>query len=145
MDIKKLYGGLGILFFLLMSLFLLTKCGYKEDNIDIKVGVAAEEFPRVDSRKYEGKLRATALIIEGGGTRLCIVTCDVIDISRDFIDDVGRKIESELGIPFKNILISASHTHHGYSTSDSSFVKCDCCHFVQEGEYIYKCFRIFLW
>jgi hypothetical protein len=75
-------------------------------------------------------LRATAMVIEGKDTKLCIVSCDVSKFERDIIDDVGRKIEAECGIPFENILISATHTLHSPSATsvhghskDETFVK----------------------
>jgi neutral ceramidase len=129
MELKKMYCKSGIIFFfLILFLLLQTKCGNKESNIVVKVGVASEEFTDADSIKQEGKLRATAMVIEGGGTKLCIVSCDVIQIRRSFIDDVGRKIETELGIPFGNILISATHTHQAPSIGEpfgieNTFVK----------------------
>jgi neutral ceramidase len=115
----------GILFFLAISLFLLTRCSGKEGNIDVKVGVDSEEFTDADSTKQEGKLRAAAMVIEGDGIKLCIVSCDILFFRRDIIDEVGRKIESELGIPFNNILISATHTHYAPSTHKSFGVSLD--------------------
>ena len=117
---------------------LLTNCNKKKENIDVKVATAAEEIACDDSMDIggsifpwratgqEGKLRATAVVIEGGETRLCIVSCDVLILSRDIIDEVGTKIEAECGIPFENILIAATHTHsapstatvHGYSRDE---------------------------
>ena len=64
----------------------------------------------------EGKLRASALLVEGGGEKLCILSCDVLMFKRDIADEVAKRIESECGIPFRNILISATHTHHAPST-----------------------------
>jgi hypothetical protein len=105
------------------------KVNIQEGNMkEVKVAAAATEIVCDDSmviagsiqphfaHGQEGKIRASTVVIEGGGTKLCIVSCDVILFHRDIIDDVGRKIEAECGIPFKNILISATHTHHAPST-----------------------------
>jgi len=64
----------------------------------------------------EGKIRASAVIIEDEKTRFCIVSCDVLMFGRDIIDEVERRIEAECGIPFENILVSATHTHHAPTT-----------------------------
>jgi len=64
----------------------------------------------------EGKLRASALVVAGGKEKLCLVSCDVLMFNRDMVDEVTKRIESECGIPFENILISATHTHHAPST-----------------------------
>lgn len=63
----------------------------------------------------EGKLRASAAIVEADA-RLCIVACDVIVIPGDVADRAARAIEAECGIPFGNILICGSHTHHAPTT-----------------------------
>ncbi|MBX3444523.1 MAG: hypothetical protein KF774_19135 [Planctomyces sp.] len=63
----------------------------------------------------EGKLQATALVV-AGDTRLCLVAVDVLMINRDYLDPAAKRIEEECGIPFENILINSSHTHHAPST-----------------------------
>jgi hypothetical protein len=94
---------------------------------DIKVAAAAAEIVGDDSMEIaggispghvvgqEGKLRASAIVIEAD-TRVCIVSCDVLVLQRDILDDVCRKIEAEENIPFENTLITASHTHHAPTT-----------------------------
>lgn len=63
----------------------------------------------------EGAIRAAALVIEAD-VRVAIISCDVLMIGRDLLDPIARKIEAEVGIPFENILIAATHTHHAPST-----------------------------
>lgn len=95
----------------------------------LKVGSAAVELAGDDSmviaggigpgkaEGQEGKLRAVATVIEGpGGARVAIVACDVLMMQRDYLDSAAKSIEAELGIPFGNILINATHTHHAPST-----------------------------
>ncbi len=64
----------------------------------------------------EGRLRASALVVAGREEKLCLVSCDVLMFNRDIVDEIAKRIESECGIPFENILISATHTHHAPST-----------------------------
>ena len=120
MEIRNIYCKAWMIFLIVSSL-LLTKCDNKKDVDHVKIAFAAEEFPRVDSRKYEGKLRATAMVIEKEQTKLCIVSCDILKIPREIADEVERKIEAELGIPFSNIMITATHTHSGPNVYDPSF------------------------
>lgn len=63
----------------------------------------------------EGKLQATATVIHGN-QRLCIVAVDILMMHRDYMDQAARGIETACNIPFDNILINASHTHHAPST-----------------------------
>ncbi|MGQ9690555.1 MAG: hypothetical protein ACUVQY_04735, partial [Thermoproteota archaeon] len=65
--------------------------------------------------EVEGKLRASALIIEKN-MKICLISCDVLMATRNDLDDVCQKIEGEIGIPFENILIAATHTHHAPAT-----------------------------
>ena len=100
----------------------------QEGDMQIKAAASAAEIVGDDSmviagsihphfaHGQEGKLRASALVVEGEGEKLCLVSCDVLMFNKDIIDDVARRIESECGIPFENILISATHTHHAPST-----------------------------
>jgi len=81
-----------------------------DDSMDIAGGISAGHVSG-----QEGKLRASAIIIEGN-TKVCIVSCDVLAIQRDILDDVCRKVEAEENIPFENILITATHTHHAPTT-----------------------------
>ncbi len=63
----------------------------------------------------EGKLQATAIVLSGN-TKLCLVGVDVLMMNRDLLDEAARRIEKECRIPFANILINASHTHHAPTT-----------------------------
>jgi hypothetical protein len=95
----------------------------------VKVGSAAVDFTADDSmvigggigpghaEGQEGKLRAVATVIEGpGGAKAAIVAGDVLMVNRDYLDPAAKAIEAELGIPFANILINATHTHHAPTT-----------------------------
>ncbi len=76
--------------------------------------IAGGIHPRFASGR-EGKIRANALIIEKN-TKICIVSCDVLALQRDVCDEVCLEIEKKFGIPFKNILITSTHTHHAPAT-----------------------------
>ncbi len=81
-----------------------------DDSMAIAGGIA----PRFVSDQ-EGRIGASAVIAEGAGM-LCVVSCDVLMAERDLLDAAAREIEALCGIPFENILIAATHTHHAPST-----------------------------
>ena len=62
-------------------------------------------------------LLAKALVLDDGETRLAIIALDALavggigDIRDDFLPKLRRRIERELGIPGRNVLVNASHTH----------------------------------
>ena len=63
----------------------------------------------------EGLLQATAIVIRGDKA-ICLIAADVLMMHRDWLDQVAKAVVAECGIPFENILINASHTHHAPST-----------------------------
>lgn len=97
---------------------------------DLKVGAAAVNLQAADSMvisggigpRYaegqEGQLRATAVVLQKPGqTKVALVACDVLFVSRRDVDPALREIARTTGIPFENILVSATHTHHAPSTT----------------------------
>jgi neutral ceramidase len=92
-----------------------------------KVGSATSEMVADDSmvigggigpgmaKGQEGKLQATAIVIVGDA-KLCLIAADILMMHRDYMDQAARAIEKECGIPFDNIMLNASHTHHAPST-----------------------------
>jgi len=67
------------------------------------------------AKGQEGKLQATAIVIHGE-IKLCVVAVDILMMHRDFTDQAAHGIEQACGIPFNNIFINSSHTHHAPST-----------------------------
>jgi len=96
---------------------------------NLKVGCACSEVRADDSMVIgggigpmyltgqEGQLRAAAVVVEAN-VKVCVLTCDVLFLGRDFCDHVANIIEAREDIPFGNILICATHTHHAPTTMD---------------------------
>lgn len=69
------------------------------------------------ARGQEGKLRASAVVIQGpSGERAALIACDVLMIERDILDRAAQRVGRETGIPFDHILINATHTYHAPTT-----------------------------
>ncbi|MGC8831038.1 MAG: hypothetical protein ACP5PQ_00435 [Thermoproteota archaeon] len=95
---------------------------------DESMVIAGGIHPRFASGR-EASVRASVLIVEKDA-RICIVSCDVLALQRDVCDELCLEIEEKFEIPFENILIAATHTHHAPSTvtvhaykRDESFVE----------------------
>jgi len=62
-------------------------------------------------------LFAKALVLNDGSTQLAILALDALaiggigDIHDDFLPKLRQRIEQELGIPGKHVIVNASHTH----------------------------------
>src|SRR5262245_7043219 len=98
----------------------------------LRVGAAAVGIPADDSMVIggsiqpgratgqEGQLRAVAVVLENvevRPTRLAIVACDVLFVTRDLLEPVAEEIQQKCGIPPANLLVNATHTHHAPSTA----------------------------
>jgi hypothetical protein len=60
-------------------------------------------------------LYCRALILDDGDCRICLITLDLIVVSREWGDRAREMIVERTGIPADRILISATHTHTGPS------------------------------
>lgn len=97
---------------------------------NLKVGAAAVELRSDDALPIaggigpgkatgqDGMLRAVATVVQGppNGTRVAIVALDILMIRRDYLDAAAKEIEQRTGIPFNNVIINCTHTHHAPST-----------------------------
>ncbi len=103
-------------------------CTLAADAPGLRAGAAAVAFDARDdmviaggigpggASGQEGRLGACATVIALGDEKLAIVACDILMMRRDFIDAAAREIEAKTGIPFANILVNATHTHHAPTT-----------------------------
>ncbi len=88
--------------------------GVTDIKADDSMAIAGGILPGY-AKGQEGKLRASTVLVKKGEDEICIVSCDVLMAERDVLDDVEREIEKRYGIPFNNILIASTHTHHAPS------------------------------
>jgi len=66
--------------------------------------------------RQEGKLRATAVVLRRDTTKLAVVACDVLMLTRDIVDPALEEIARSCNISGDHVLVNASHTHHAPST-----------------------------
>ncbi len=92
---------------------------------DLQVGVAQVDItpppgaPMAGyyfNRAAEGvhdPLLAKAMVLDGNGIRLALVTCDLLSMPGDIARQARARIADDPGIPPAHVLISATHTHTG--------------------------------
>ena len=56
-------------------------------------------------------LHATSLVLDDGNTATVLVSIEVLGVSREFADAVRDDISHRTGIPARNVVLSATHTH----------------------------------
>ncbi len=88
--------------------------GRARECISPPLGVQlAGYFHAREAKSVRDDLYARAVVIESGGVRLALVSCDLISITGEVSNAAKALIETETGIPATNILVCATHTHTG--------------------------------
>lgn len=63
------------------------------------------------------RLHARALVAEGEGGKVAVVSCDLCVLDPDTINDVRRLVGDPLGMPPEHVMVFTTHTHAGPVTS----------------------------
>jgi hypothetical protein len=76
----------------------------------VDITPAQSELPK----NYEGihdHIHSRALVIDNGGSTAALITVDAGSVPDPIWQAVTKQLESELGIPTKNVMLTATHTH----------------------------------
>lgn len=76
-------------------------------------GRLAGHFYEILSTGIHDSLWAKALVLQQGKEKYAFVFCDLIGLTQDISTEAREKASAKTGIPVKNILISAAHSHTG--------------------------------
>ena len=79
---------------------------------DTPAYLAGYEMNRLSAGVHD-RLMARCLILESGGVRIALVSCDVIGLPRYQIEAIRAKIKNVAG---ERVIIAATHTHSGPDT-----------------------------
>ena len=110
----------GILLFSLCLLWLAVPAAGQENRVgSLRAGVAKSDITTdaAEGVRINDPLYAKALVLDDGNTKLAIIAMDVTaiggigEIGDDFLPTLRGRIDSELGIPGRNVLVNASHNH----------------------------------
>ena len=64
-------------------------------------------------------LHARSIVVQGEDrTSVAMITVAVVNMSEQIMDNIRNKVNQATGIPFNNIIISATHTHSGPTVGD---------------------------
>jgi hypothetical protein len=61
-------------------------------------------------------LEARVLVYETAGGRCCLITCDLLAMSRDFSDPIRAAVAEAIGTDSERVVTSCTHVHAGPST-----------------------------
>ena len=74
-------------------------------------GAIVGGFVRFPATNVHDELHARCLVLDDGKSRLALVVCDLLGVSRDVSIEARKLIQQNSGIPPEHVLISAVHTH----------------------------------
>jgi hypothetical protein len=77
------------------------------------------------ARRVMDDLYAKTLLLESGDKRFAIITCDLIEFSREFVDELRREFAAGHSIPASHLMLCPSHTHTGPATISLGSVRPD--------------------
>ena len=98
-----------------------------------KVDISPIKLPVISSGSFltrsgsviHDRLFARGLALDDGTTRLVFVVADTLFVPRDLCDEVKEAASKKTGVPIKNMMISATHTHSGGSVLSALGTKAD--------------------
>jgi neutral ceramidase len=82
------------------------------------------------SQGVHDRLFAKAVVLEDeSGKKVAVISVDLVGVGKWIVDFARKEIESKIGIPIKNVMIAATHTHSGprgivdFFTGEDAFSK----------------------
>ncbi len=92
------------------------KAGAATSNITPEIGLdIIGGFAPIPSTNIHDELHARCLVLDDGHTKIALVVCDLLGISRSLSLSAREQIEKATGIPSQNVMISGTHTHSATS------------------------------
>lgn len=100
-----------------VSMSLLLRAGEKPlsgglSKIDITPAVGYPHYRGI-STAVDDPLYVKALVMKQGEVSWGIAVCDLLWIERELSAEVRTLVSEETGIPFENLIVTATHTHTG--------------------------------
>ena len=100
---------------------LLIGIGRRRLTPEIPCQMAGFDARKAPARDVHDDLHTRALVLDDGREQVALVSVEVIAVSAAFSAAVRSAVEKATGIPAKNVLLSATHTHCGPVTLNHFF------------------------
>jgi len=102
------------------------RVGVGEVDITPQVGISMAGLPNYrESEGVHDKIYTWAMVFDDGFTQVALVTCGLLALKRQTVIGAREIIEKKFGIPGRNVMISATHSHSGPQTTDIFSIKAD--------------------
>jgi Neutral/alkaline non-lysosomal ceramidase, N-terminal len=115
--IAKIKSFLSVILAVFMIGNSLQCLGQSNKLASIKAGAAKVDVtPSADKlpANYEGiydRIYSRAIVIDNGISSAALITVDIGMMSDQIWTNLSKRVEKELGIPAKNVMLTATHTH----------------------------------
>ena len=70
---------------------------------------------RIAEGVHDDLMARVVYLADGPGNRMMLIVVDTLEVDRQFVDEVRRRVEQETGVPAVCCLVAAIHTHSGPS------------------------------
>jgi neutral ceramidase len=92
------------------------RAGAATSNITPDIGLdIIGGFSPIPSTSVHDELHARCLVLDDGKTKLAMVVCDLLGLSRSLSIEARQQIQAATGIPPEHVMISGTHTHSAAS------------------------------
>ncbi len=86
-----------------------------------KISLAGQFFERITD-EVESPITVTAFALESGDDQMVIVSCDIVAIGANVMNEVRAKLNGKIDLPLDKIIVSAIHSHTSMLYERKSYV-----------------------
>lgn len=93
----------------------MLRAGFAETDITPAIGklMPGGFEPCVAIEPPRGRLKVTAMAVENNGTKMILVSADLLSMSVGYADRLRARISNRTGVPTENIMLASTHIHTG--------------------------------
>ncbi len=93
----------------------MIKAGASEIVITPETSQFLHGYPHVErySTGVHDDLYSAALFLDDGATKIMFITNDLVFVDKQMSTEIRREISQKTGVPQRNIMVTATHTHSG--------------------------------
>ena len=97
----------------------MIKMGVSHAYITPPVGAKIDGFAAREpsSTGVSDNLKVISLVVSDGETKAAVVSCDLLDVDANLVNEIRAETNKRTSIPRKNISVACTHTHYGPTVS----------------------------
>ena len=92
-----------------------TGCGSAVITPRARLQMAGFLGKRIAEGVHDDLMARAVYLADGPENRMMLIVVDTLEVDRQFVDEVRRRVEQEIGVPAACCLVAATHTHSGPS------------------------------